>query len=235
MARKGRKPKGQFSGKLANFSTRIQPETRKQLEKEAKASNQSISQLAERLLVAGLAERQQTEKDPAMRALCFLISEIAHTIVGPTVTDGKREAAFYSWRIDPFFYKAFRIAVGRVLDALSPPGEITPPKIKIAEKPLEKDDALEASMMRWLESFKSPEARAENAADYILQTFRDIPRWSAEERETQRQILRSLHAPSLAREFYGMPDAAHDLAVKPRSGKTIEITIPVIPFSWSTK
>jgi hypothetical protein len=232
MATRGRKPKGEFTGKLAHFSTRIQVETRKALEREAKASGQSISQLAERLLIAGLAERQGAEKDRPIRALGFLISEIARLVVGPTVSDGKREATLYHWRSDPFFYRAFTIAVGRVLDALSPPGEIKPPRIGIVEMPPEKDDAWDAGATRYVESFKSPEARAEHTADHILQVFRNLPLASAEEREKQRKLLSEFYSPSLARQFYGMPEAAHDLAIKPRSGKMVEIKLSLTPFSW---
>ena len=91
-AKRGRKPKGEFSGKLSNFSTRIQPETRKALEREAKASGKSISQLAELLLVEGLAQRKQPE-DKALKALCFLISEIALHTVGLHRFDGNADLA----------------------------------------------------------------------------------------------------------------------------------------------
>jgi hypothetical protein len=230
MAKRGRKPRGEFTGKLSHFSTRIQVETREALEKEAKATGKSISQLAERLLVAGLAERQEEEKDKQQRALCFLISEIARQVVGPNATDGKREVALYDWRSDPFFYRAFTLAVGRVLGAISPPGEIKPPKIRTAE-----DEDADPIVQRYIESFRSPEARAEYAADRILQLFRDMPRVSAEEREKQRKLLSEFYTPSLAREFYGMPDAAHDLAVKPRSGEMVEMKLPFMPFSWGQK
>jgi hypothetical protein len=230
MAKRGKKPKGEFSGKLSHFSTRIQPETRRSLEHEAKVSGQSISQLAERLLRDGLAERrQEAEQDKALRAICFIISEIARITIGPHVSDGKREARLYDWRSDPFFYKAFTIAVGRVLDALSPPGEIKAPEISLAE------GEPDASMERWLKSFETPESRAEYTADTILRLFRNLPRVSEEERERQRKLLNENYTPALARQFYQIPDAAADLAVKPRSGEMVEIQMSLTPFSWSQK
>src|SRR5215831_974877 len=112
----GRKPKGEFAGKLANFSTRIQLETRRALEAEAAATGLSISQLAEKLLKTGLAERRQGEKDRKIRALCFLITQLAHHIVGVhAINDEKKyERPLYDWRSIPFFYRAFKIAVGQL-------------------------------------------------------------------------------------------------------------------------
>src|SRR5262249_49197238 len=124
MTKRGRTPKGEFADKLSNFSTRIQPQTRKALEKEAKAAGQSISQLAERLLITGLAERRERDKDRAMRALCFLITQLAHHIVGPHVRKEGSEVAVFDWRSDPFFYRAFKLSVGQLLDALEPPAPI---------------------------------------------------------------------------------------------------------------
>lgn len=46
----GRKPRGPFSGKLTTFSTRITKETRTLLDADARASGQSVSQAAERIL-----------------------------------------------------------------------------------------------------------------------------------------------------------------------------------------
>jgi len=65
---------------------------------------------------------------------------------------------------------------------------------------------------RWLESFKTPEARGEDAAEYILNSLETIPRCSAEEREAQRRYLSELDVPAFWREFYGIPQAARDLA-----------------------
>jgi hypothetical protein len=72
--------------------------------------------------------------------------------------------------------------------------------------------------------FKTPEARAQYSADYVLTAFREFPQWSAETREEQRKLVIEYGSPQLIREFYGMPDAALDLAVKPRSDETVKIT-----------
>jgi len=223
MAKRGRKAEGEFSDKLANFSTRIRPETRKALEAEAKAVDQSISQLAERLLVDGLAERRLAKEDRPMRALCFLIGQLAHHIVGMHVTHEKSDIPIYDWRSDPFFYRAFKIAVGQLLDALEPPGPIKAYEFDVNQA--------DASMKRYLASFKTPEARAEYSVDWILAAFRGMPHWSAQHREEQRKILSTL-PPSFTREFYGMPNAAEDLAITPYSGRTTPVTVNVRPIFY---
>jgi hypothetical protein len=219
----GRKPAGPISGKLSNFSTRITQETRAALDAEAKAAGQSVSQIAERLIRAGLAAER--EHDRPIRALCFVIAELASNIVGPRLKHS--DHALYDWRSDPFFYRAFKIAVGQLLDALEPPGPIKAYKVTAEE-------ADHPSIKRYLESFKTPEARAEDSVDYILAALSQAPRQTAEQREEQRKLA-ELH-PSSMREFYGMPDAARDLAIKPRSGKTTPMALSIDPvFFWGNE
>jgi hypothetical protein len=215
MTKKGRKPKGQFSGKLSNFSTRIQPDTRKALEREAADTGLSISQLAERLLLDGLAARRERKNHRAIRALCFLITQAAQQSAGMHHQSGAHEEI---WRRDPFFYRAFKIAVSRILDALDPPGEIKSPALTL-DSPGPEDEFLKD----WVESFKSPEARGKHAADYVLTSLAQIPRWSPEEREEQIKSFREWGAPqSMTDEFYGMPDAARDLTIAGRGKMPIE-------------
>ena len=212
----GRKPARPISGKLSNFSTRITAETRRALEAAAKETGQSISQVAERLIKGGLAEMRAANRDPAMRALCFLIAQLADHIVGPKAIEGETEYPVYNWRADPFFYRAFKIAVGQLLDALEPPGPI-----KAYEVTASGD--VDASLRRYLETFKTPEARAQASVDYILLAFRAMPRASGETKEALRKLVVESGFPQLVREFYGMPDAARDLAVKPRSGERVRV------------
>jgi hypothetical protein len=202
MAKRGRKPKGEFAGKQANFSTRIQPETRMALEAEAKATGLSISQLAERLLINGLKERRTAEKDPAMRALCFLIAQLARHVVGPTGAD---------WRSAPFFYEAFKFAVVQLLDALDPPGTYGESNMIVKEPP---SAAINPSLQRYLASFQNPQVRAEYSADLVLSLLREIPFWPEGHRERANRIVGEF-SPSSVGELYGMFDAAEDLAVKP--------------------
>lgn|SRR5262249_30404847 len=229
MTKRGRTPKGEFADKLSNFSTRIQPQTRKALEKEAKAAGQSISQLAERLLITGLAERRERDKDRAMRALCFLITQLAHHIVGPHVRKEGSEVAVFDWRSDPFFYRAFKLSVGQLLDALEPPGPIEKRPVVTVYK-----GEMNPSMQRYVDSFKTPEARAEYSADYILSALRSIPHWPAEVREEQRKLMTSLASPSFVRELYGMPDAWNDLIPKEATERK-EVRIEQKSLLWGDR
>jgi hypothetical protein len=225
MAKKGRKPKGEFSGKLATFSTRIQPDTRKALEREAQATGQSISQVAERLIAAGLARGKKSEKDKAVRGLCFLIGQIAHRVSGIEQQDFPASG----WRSSPFFYQAFKLTVAKVLDALAPKGEIKPPKLTPVDIP-ENDTENFAEFAR---TFETPEARADHTAKLILGMLETIPQWSQEEREAQRQYLSSMGvSASLWADFYGMPEAAKDLEIQPQSEQTISRLVNARHFRW---
>jgi hypothetical protein len=222
MARRGRKPKGQFSGKLANFSTRIQPETREELERVAKATGQSISQLTERLLLDGLAARRDRGQDRALRALCFLIGQTAYQVVGSSTREvvGDIEGPWrptHSWRSDPFFFAAFRHAVSIILEAIRPKGEVKVPD-KLAE--LQEREKLFPELLndpghsRWAETFKSPEARGRSTAEGILNSLAAAPQMSVEERQQRRKFLEALGAPAaMLDELYGMPEAARDLDI----------------------
>jgi hypothetical protein len=231
MAKKGRKPKGEFTRKLSHFSTRIQPETREALEKEAKATGQSVSQVAERLLRQGLSRKDADDGDRAARAICFLIRQIARFVVGIELLRDGRSAVIYDWRSDPFFYRAFKLAVSRVLDALEPAGKIKQPVIKLAAGDTA-DDKQHYTEMR--KTFATPEARAQDTADLILAML--TTKLSGQEREAQRQhLIDQGVSPAVFASFYGMPEAADDLKVREYSGKKVQINALVNITSWSTK
>jgi hypothetical protein len=209
-----------------NLTIRIDDDLREQLEAVATARQKRNWNLSQEILLrlrTSLNNEREEQRSPAIRALCFLIAQLADHIVGPKVIfDGEeeKEIAIYDWRRSPFFYKAFKIAVGQLLDALDPPGPIRPCVITT-----ENEADLDPSTRRYLETFKTPEARAQYSVDYVLTAFRGFPQWSAETREEQRKFVTEFGSPQLTREFYGMPDAARDLAVKPGSGKTLTITM----------
>jgi hypothetical protein len=206
-----------------NLTIRIDDDLREQLEAVATARKKRNWNLSQEILLRlriSLNNEREEQRSPAMRALCFLIAQLADHIVGPKLKGDGKEFALYNWRADPFFYKAFKIAVGQLLDALDPPGPIKAPKITP-----EDEAKLDPFLRRYIETFKTPEARAQQSADFILTAFRALPQWSAETREEQRKLVTEYGLPQLIREFYGIPDAARDLAVKPRSDETITITM----------
>jgi hypothetical protein len=121
MARKrkpggGRKP---IYGKHSIFSARITSETRRALEAKAAESGQTISHTAERLLQLGIAVDRDRRLDDPIRALAYVIRTIA-TFCRSWAPDGSPR----DWRTDPSVFEAFRIALGKFLERLRPPGEI---------------------------------------------------------------------------------------------------------------
>ena len=118
----GRKPAGDIHGKIETFSTRISRETRQALDDEARRSGQSVSQVAERLLILGLKTKRDREKDDPMRALSFLIDQLAIT-----VSAYPAGGAALNWRTNPFIFKSLRLAIYGLMKRLAPPGEIRAP------------------------------------------------------------------------------------------------------------
>jgi hypothetical protein len=87
----GRKPGGEFPGKSATFTTRIQPQTRRALEEAAKARpDGSISAAAEYILKTALLKPSGAPHTNAMAAAVVLLAENIER-------DTKK-----SWRKDPF-------------------------------------------------------------------------------------------------------------------------------------
>ena len=81
-----------------------------------------FSTLTERLISDGLQEIEARERDPALRALLYMIARLAEYISGFSVTGGSTK-----WRTDQFQFVAFRSAVCRLLHLLEePPGELLP-------------------------------------------------------------------------------------------------------------
>jgi hypothetical protein len=62
----------------------------------------------------------EQRRQPALHALCFLIGKIAETLPLVPIEEG-------SDHLDPFWFASFRLAVGKLLDALQPPGEVRQP------------------------------------------------------------------------------------------------------------
>jgi len=225
----GRKPQGNIQGKGENFSTRITAETREALEREASASGQSISQVAERLLMLGL--REKTKRDRPLRALCYVIEQIALGLSSgrwmdpaefPVVDVSTRrplrlraavESMRDEWRTEPFNYRAFKIAVGMLLNALEPKGELKSPHPAeeidkyLANAPaFLRDPALVELMKR---KFASPENLA---ADVFSNVWARLNRARGLSESELRIMRRGEYIGEIMREeFYGMADARVDL------------------------
>src|SRR5262245_53587120 len=123
MVKRGRpkKPKGTGS---VNISLRIDEALLARLKRFSHESgHDNLSREIMNRLKASFVPKR--DEDPAMRALCFLISHIAKSTSPPAPGSDKSGV----WRSNPFFFAAFKLAVAQLLDALTPPGEIIPPEL----------------------------------------------------------------------------------------------------------
>jgi hypothetical protein len=227
MARKrkpggGRKPKGSIRTKSEVFTTRITPNTRAAIEREAESSGQSISQVAERLLILGMETRRRRQTNRPLRALCFLIEALALRIGGGQWMDIGRfddpahQKAVTSmqdeWRTDPFRYKAFTIAVQSLFDALKPKGEIRPP---YSSEMLDEISATLGENPAFTALMKNTHASPENlAAFYFANLWTQLNReHSLSERELETMRGGDWVGEMIREEFYGLQDARRDLGV----------------------
>jgi hypothetical protein len=126
----GRKPKGEFSRLDHPFSLRMPADLRKQLEDARKRTGKSFSQEMLTRVKSTFHRERYTSIDPSMRALCYLMSCIQHSLdrqvlfLNNTLSLPAKEERH--WRAHPFFYVAFKIAVQTLLDKFEPIGSDGP-------------------------------------------------------------------------------------------------------------
>lgn len=99
-------PKGPIRGKSANLATRITPETREALEREAVRSGRSLSQVAElwlELARQGKASEEAmlggTAVAPTIRAMIELAKLVEQNLGDPSKDRGSRMAIVEGWRM----------------------------------------------------------------------------------------------------------------------------------------
>jgi hypothetical protein len=127
MARKrapggGRKPRGAFSQLAATLSIRMPADMRAKLEASAARRPGKGWVLTQEILhrLQRTFDRERDERrDPASRALCYLLAQVIATVA---LNVKPRE-----WRSDPFAFRTMKLAFNQILDALEPPGEIKAP------------------------------------------------------------------------------------------------------------
>jgi hypothetical protein len=127
MARKrapggGRKPIGPSAGRP--LTIRIDDDLRNELEataaKRAKRKPKwNLSQEILHRLRWSLNREREDRRSLAMRAICYLISDMASREL--------RTDRWQSWHRNPFAFAAFKAAVAGLLDDLAPPGDVQPP------------------------------------------------------------------------------------------------------------
>jgi hypothetical protein len=181
---------------------------RTELEAVAAARGHSLTQDMIGRLRESLARERIDRQDPAMRALCFLFQELAEYI-HLRQPETRRD---FKWHRDPFMFRAFKLGIAQLLDALEPPGEMKPPRrvryYGASDNPFLKQ------MAEW---FKTPESAATHAASVTLETFFRPRRVTDED----QSIMRGAPDPAAAehvveewkRLYFAMDRAGRDLGV----------------------
>ena len=149
----GRKPGGEFPGKAATFTTRIQPATRRALDEAARLSRprRSVSAMAEHILKQGL--RKPSGK-PRNLALAAAIEVLVENIERDTNK---------SWRDDPWAGLAVRYAVETLLLYYAP----TPPEGTVAVPPAV-DEAAAKMPPEFAQRFRTPAGFAHTVAYNLI-------------------------------------------------------------------
>ena len=217
----GRKPQGPIHSKSEVFATRITAGIRSAIEREAQQSGQSISQVAERLLILGLEAKRRKQQHRSSRAFCYLVEKLGEQIGSSRSIDlihqiqpipQKAYAALQDeWRTNPFRYEAFSVAVRCLLEALKPKGEIAP-----LYSPKQIETGTGINLPGFIESlkdiFSSPEKLAASAfADLWTRLLTsEQPR---SEVETELMSANPWLGEIIREEFYGLQDARRDLGL----------------------
>ena len=201
----GRKPLGPSAAHP--LTIRMDNDLRHQLERAAsKRGRKRAWNLSQEILLrlrVSLNREHEEHPDRALRALCFVISEMARNFFS---TEGRvPEIAGGPWQRDPFTFTAFKLAVGKLLDGLQPPGDLRRPRTKDGD---------------WRYGTETPESIAEHAAKEILS---DLSYTRMPDQE-MRTLIQKITLPTnphygewlaelLERDFYAMSSARRDLGI----------------------
>ena len=197
----GRKPEGEFARLTAALTIRMPQAMRDELEKAAKRGRRNITQELLRRLQNSFNEDRRKSRDPALRAMCYLIAEVAEGVTNPAPIGVKHLRPL--WRLNPFLFRAFKLAVGKLLDALEPAGEIKPPAT-LEISPIVTLNLFEPKFVR--DMYQTPEALADFVTAGILRAL--LGATLTERSKTKWEW-----------DIYGIESARRDLNVKPTKEK----------------
>lgn len=189
----GRKPRGEFRGKSATLTTRITPELRQGLEREARRNKRSLSQEVERRLRDSLAYPEKVRKAwgaPHVHALARLVSRAVSNIEWST---GKR------WHADLFTGQAVRVAIEVILNRIVPEGPMVIP---------ERIEAMATAARVEAEFYRRPDRLGTSYALGLLNSL-----------EAYEQPPPPNHPPNehYSDLFYDMPNIGQALGIKKRN------------------
>src|SRR5262245_50715977 len=119
----GRKPKAGVSTSSLTF--RIPDDLRRQL--EAEVTNGGVAKRLVWHLRRSFNRQREEERDPALSNLLFLISQLAEELSGgQLMKSADKDLRLHlqrQWRTDLFNFRAFKLAVRKLLDALEEPAD----------------------------------------------------------------------------------------------------------------
>lgn len=220
----GRKP---APNKKVLLTIRLEPHLLADLKAQAQewqGGKGNVSAFTERLINDGLHERTERERDPALRGLLYLIGQLAESMSGgwpilPGVTS--------QWRTDLFRFRAFKLAVRKLLDGMAePPGELKRPTllepvrragpeafVRSASALHLSPEDLAFHYARVEEETETPERFA--TVNLIMLLVRASN--TAPPDEVDRDIFTASFGRIAEREFYGLPKALKALRLKPET------------------
>jgi hypothetical protein len=225
----GRKPKGDKA--MPSFTWRMPADMRSKLEAAAKKNGLNLSdELLRRVRTSFSIEREQ-ERDPALRALNFVIAQLAERISsGMYVADRKARLLLQEdWRTDPFKFAAFKFAVGKLLDALDPPEPEYTGDLSAAELAAIKKRARQESEKWAAEKFgpefvkivneihKTPEAYGSHTFGALWDQLTRTNQLTEKEKEMARRY--PSFGEVMEREFYGFEKARRDLGIETKESQ----------------
>jgi hypothetical protein len=218
-----KKPPGVGS---VNISLRINEALLQQLRDAAdKAGHSNLSREIAYRLRRSLELDAERERDPALQGLLFLIGQLTERISGGmfVMGDEKLRSDFKKeWRTDLFTFRAVKIAIGKLINALEEPPaekEVDPQRVANFLKKqgfdLTKMFGGDPEVIKHLmEIYRSPESMANfTFANFWTQMHTSDLRLPEGERELMREH------PYLQREHYRLEDARKALELKPKTTK----------------
>jgi hypothetical protein len=164
----GRKPRGPFAHNTAQLTIRMPADMRTSLEAAAEKRGWNITQeLLWRLRRSLNKDWEDDRRFPAVRALCFLIAELAEQVGLALPSD---------WHRDPFQFRAFRLGVAELLEALEPAGAMRSPygpidQALLEKAPVEFKSFVAHAMKPRIDSHKTPEATGHYGAQMTLHSL----------------------------------------------------------------
>jgi hypothetical protein len=177
-----------------------------------------VSAFTEYLIERGLRERSERERDPALRGLLFMIAQLAERVAGEQYTPDADVRSYFQqqWRTDLFKFRAFKFAIGKLLDALEePPGEIRPAMTEEQAEDVNKFFGTSPEFMKLMvEIYKSPESLgAHQFASLWTQVVKsDLPFTEA---ERKMMLKHPILGRVMEREYYGFREARKALELEP--------------------